>query len=122
MNPGLTGQSARELVDAYMHATGIRPWTEPIGFAYAVSEGRNRHPQEGKNLDDSASLLEAMKAADYNTVVGPLKWIGEPVKNVTKTPLVAGHWRKMDNIFNLVVCENKTAFENSSTVKLNLLS
>ena len=73
MNSGLTGQSARELVDA-------------------------------------------------NSVVGPLKWTGEPVKNVTKTPLVAGQWRTMDNIFNLVVCESKTAFEIPVQAKLNLLS
>jgi branched-chain amino acid transport system substrate-binding protein len=46
-----------------------------------------------------------MKTTDYKSVVGPLKWTGEPMKNVTKTPLVAGQWRKMDNIFNLVVCE-----------------
>jgi hypothetical protein len=54
--------------------------------------------------------LEAAKVTDYNSVVGPLKSTGESVKNVTKTPLAAGQWRKMDNIFNLVVCENKTAF------------
>jgi branched-chain amino acid transport system substrate-binding protein len=78
--------------------------------------------KRAKNPDDSASLLEAMKTPDYNSVVGPLKWTGEPVKNVTKTPLVAGQWRKMDNIFNLVVCENKTAPEIPVQEKLNLLS
>jgi branched-chain amino acid transport system substrate-binding protein len=78
--------------------------------------------KRAKNPDDSASLLEAMKTTDYNSVVGPLKWTGEPVKNITKTPLVAGQWRKMDNIFNLLVCENKTAPEIPVQEKLNLLS
>ena len=118
---GLTGQSARELVDAYVHATG-RPWTQPIGFAHALFEVAIDILKRAKNPDDSASLLEAMKTTDYNSVVGPLKWTGEPVKNVTKTPLVAGQWRKMDNIFNLVVCENKTAPEIPVQEKLNLLS
>ncbi|MFZ3374015.1 MAG: ABC transporter substrate-binding protein, partial [Chthoniobacterales bacterium] len=118
---GLTGQSARELVDAYVQATG-RPWTQPIGFAHALFEVAIDILKRAKNPDDSASLLEAMKATDYNSVVGPLKWTGEPVKNVTKTPLVAGQWRKMDNIFNLVVCENKTAPEIPVQEKLNLLS
>ena len=63
-----------------------------------------------------------MKTTDYNSVLGPLKWTGQPVKNVTKTPLVAGQWRKMDNISNLVVCENKTAPEIPVQAKLNLLS
>ena len=121
MNSGLTGQSARGLVDAYMHATG-RPWTQPIGFAYALSEVAIDILKRAKNLDDSASLLEAAKVTDYNSVVGPLKSTGESVKNVTKTPLAAGQWRKMDNIFNLVVCENKTAFEIPVQAKLNLLS
>ncbi len=118
---GLTGQSARELVDAYMHATG-RPWTQPIGFAHALFEVAIDILKRAENLDDSASLLAAMKTTDYNSVVGPLKWTGEPVKNVTKTPLVAGQWRKMDNIFNLVVCENKTAPEIPVEEKLSLLS
>ena len=118
---GLTGQSARELANAYVHATG-RPWTQPIGFAHALFEIAIDILKRAKNLDDSASLLEAMKTTDYNSVVGPLKWTGEPVKNVTKTPLVAGQWRKMDNIFNLVVCENKTAPEIPVEEKLNLLS
>jgi branched-chain amino acid transport system substrate-binding protein len=118
---GLTGQSARELANAYVHATG-RPWTQPIGFAHALFEIAIDILKRAKNPDDSASLLEAMKTTDYNSVVGPLKWTGEPVKNVTKTPLVAGQWRKMDNIFNLVVCENKTAPEIPVEEKLNLLS
>jgi len=85
--------------------------------------GRNRHPQEGQESRRfSLAFGGTVKATDYNSVVGPLKWTGEPVKNVTKTPLVAGQWRKMDNIFNLVVCENKTAFEIPVQAKLNLLS
>src|SRR4030081_2213268 len=35
---GLTGQSARELTDAYVKATN-RPWTQPIGFQHALFEG-----------------------------------------------------------------------------------
>ena len=31
---------------------------------------------------------------NYNSIVGPVKWGGQPVKNVTKTPLVAGQWQR----------------------------
>ena len=34
---GLTGQSAKELTDAYVGATK-RPWTQPIGFQHALFE------------------------------------------------------------------------------------
>ena len=33
-------------------------------------------------------------ATDYQSIVGPVKWNGQPVKNVTKTPLVAGQWQR----------------------------
>src|ERR1700722_13303743 len=56
MNSGLKGQSARELVDAYRHATG-RPWTQPIGFAHALSEGAIDILKRAKNLADSKSAI-----------------------------------------------------------------
>ena len=93
-----------------------------IGFAHALFEVAIDIRKRAENLDDSASLLAAMKTTDYNSVVGPLKRTGQPVKNVTKTPLVAGQWRMIDNIFNLVVCENKTAPEIPVQEKLNFLS
>ena len=67
-----------------------------------------------------ASILEAIVATDYNSVVGPIKWSGKPVKNVSKTPLVAGQWRKTDKGFELVICENSTApsIPTQDTLKL----
>jgi len=62
--------------------------------------------KRAKDLGDPASLLEAIVATDYHSIVGPIKWSGKPVKNVCKTPLVAGQWRKRDNRFELVICED----------------
>jgi branched-chain amino acid transport system substrate-binding protein len=118
---GLTGQSARELVDAYVHATN-RQWTQPIGFKHALFEVAIDILKRAKNLDDPASILEAIKTTDYNSIVGPLKWAGKPVKNVAKTPLVAGQWHKTDQGFELVVCENETAPEIPIQDKLQLLN
>jgi branched-chain amino acid transport system substrate-binding protein len=105
---GLTGQSAKELCDAYEHSTG-RAWTQPIGFQHALFEVAIDVLKRAKNLDEPASILEAIVATDYHSIVGPIKWSGKPVKNVSKTPLVAGQWRKRDNGFELVICENTTA-------------
>jgi branched-chain amino acid transport system substrate-binding protein len=44
------------------------------------------------------------------------------VKNVAKTPLVAGQWRKKDQGFELVICENKHAPDIPVESKLELLS
>jgi branched-chain amino acid transport system substrate-binding protein len=118
---GLTGQSAKELCDAYEHSTG-RAWTQPMGFQHALFEVAIDVLKRAKNLAEPASILEAIMATDYNSVVGPIKWSGKPVKNVSKTPLVAGQWRKRDNGFELVICEDATAPNIEAQDKLRPLS
>ena len=78
--------------------------------------------KRAKSLGDPESILEAIVATDYHSVVGPIKWSGKPVKNVSKTPLVAGQWRKSDNGFELVICEDATAPNIKAQAKLRLLS
>src|SRR5512133_2237995 len=85
---GLTGQSAKELTDAYVTATR-RPWTQPIGFQHALFEVAIDVLKRAKTLEPEA-ILAAVVATDYKSIVGPAKWTGQPVRNVTQTPLVAG--------------------------------
>ena len=118
---GLTGQSAKELCDAYEHSTG-RAWTQPIGFQHALFEVAIDVVKRAKNLSEPASILEAIVTTDYQSVVGPIKWSGKPVKNVTKTPLVAGQWRRKGKKIELVICENTTAPSIKAQDKLRLLS
>jgi branched-chain amino acid transport system substrate-binding protein len=103
-----------------VQSTG-RAWTQPIGFQHALFEVSIDVLQRAKNLDDPASILEAIVATDYNSVVGPIKWSGKPVKNVSKTPLVAGQWRKTDQGFELVICEDSTAPSIPAPDQLRLL-
>jgi hypothetical protein len=49
-----------------------------------------------------------------DTMVGPLAWGSENLppfaaKNVAKTPLVGGQWRKRENGWDLVIVDNQTA-------------
>lgn len=118
---GLTGQSARELTDAYTKATG-RPWTQPIGFKHALFEVAIDVLKRAKSLDDPKSILNAIVATNYDSIVGPVKWSGQPVKNVTKTPLVSGQWQRTGEQFGLVVTQNKTAPAIPVGGKLQLLS
>ena len=118
---GLTGQSAKELCDAYEDSTG-RPWIQSIGFQHALFEVAIDVLDRTKNLSEPASILEAIVATDYQSIVGPIKWSGKPVKNVSKTPLVAGQWRKRDNGFELLICEDATAPNIKAQDKLRLLS
>ena len=89
----LTGQSAKELTDAYIKATG-RPWTQPIGFKHALFEVVADVVKRTADLGDKAAIMAAIKATDLRPSSARSKWTGEPVKNVTKTPLVAGQWQK----------------------------
>ncbi len=118
---GLTGQSARELTDAYTRATQ-RPWTQPIGFKHALFEVAVDVLKRARNLGDPKSILEAITATNYNSIVGPVRWSGGPVKNVSKTPLVSGQWQRKGNAFDLVITQNETAKNIPVGGKLELLS
>jgi branched-chain amino acid transport system substrate-binding protein len=118
---GLTGQSARELTDAYTRATQ-RPWTQPIGFKHALFEVAVDVLKRARNLGDPKSILEAITATSYNSIVGPVRWSGGPVKNVSKTPLVSGQWQRKGNAFDLVITQNETAKNIPVGGKLELLS
>jgi branched-chain amino acid transport system substrate-binding protein len=118
----ITGQSARELTDGYVNATK-RPWTQPIGYQHALFEVMVDVIKRTEDIDDNKAILDAIAKTDLNTIVGPIKWTGQPVKNVSKTPLVAGQWQKTaSGAFDLVICENKTAPEIPVGGALKLLS
>jgi branched-chain amino acid transport system substrate-binding protein len=118
---GLTGQSARELTDAYTRATR-RPWTQPIGFKHALFEVAIDVLKRARNLGDPKSILQAITATNYSSIVGPVRWSGGPVKNVSKTPLVSGQWQRKGNAFDLVITQNETAKNIPVGGKLELLS
>jgi branched-chain amino acid transport system substrate-binding protein len=117
---GLTGQSAGQLTDAYTNTTK-RPWTQPIGFQHALFEVAIDVIKRSKSLEPKA-ILESIVATDYNSIVGPVKWTGQPVKNVTKTPLVAGQWQRKGDKFELVITANKPAPNIPVGGNLELLS
>jgi branched-chain amino acid transport system substrate-binding protein len=119
---GLTGQSCQQLTDAYTKATN-RPWTQPIGYQHALFEVGIDVLKRAKNPHDPKAVLASIVATNYRSIVGPVRWTGQPVKNVSKTPLVAGQWQRQKNgKFDLVITENKSASEIPVGGKLKPLS
>ncbi|MDP3526192.1 MAG: ABC transporter substrate-binding protein [Hoeflea sp.] len=110
----LTGQSCAELAAAFTEATG-RPWTQPIGFVHSLFEMAADVIKRADDPTDAEAMAETIAKSDLNTIVGRVAWNGEGVppfaaKNVCKTPLVGGQWRRKDDgTFDLVVVDNKTA-------------
>lgn len=116
----LTDQTAGQLCAAYTDGTG-RPWTQPIGFKHALFEVAFDVLKRSEDIAPDA-ILEAITSTDLATVVGPVNWGGQPVKNVSKTPLVAGQWRKAGDKADLVITTNGTAPEIPVGGELKLLS
>jgi branched-chain amino acid transport system substrate-binding protein len=116
----LTGQSAQQLTDAYTDATR-RPWSQPIGYQHALFEVAIDVVKRAKSIDPKA-ILDAIATTNYNSMVGPVHWTGQPVKNVSKTPLVAGQWQRRGGAFELVITANKPAPEIPVGGTLELLS
>src|ERR1700686_550904 len=69
----LTGQSAKDLTDAWTKFSGGRPWTQPIGFQHALFEVAIDVLKRAKALDPK-SILASIVATDYRSIVGPVKW------------------------------------------------
>src|SRR5215217_8260853 len=116
----LTGQSCAQLAKAYEDATK-RPWSQPIGFQHALFEVAIDVLKRAKAIEPKA-ILDSIVATNYQSIVGPVQWTGKPVKNVTKTPLVAGQWQKKGDKFELVITANKPAPNIPTGGKLELLS
>ncbi|SPZ33110.1 ABC transporter substrate-binding protein [Agrobacterium tumefaciens] len=73
------------------------------------------------DLEDPAAIIDAIKTTNLKTIVGPVDWSKGPVKNVTKTPLVAGQWQNVNGKAELVITTNKTAPEIPVGGELKLL-
>jgi branched-chain amino acid transport system substrate-binding protein len=110
----LNGMSAKNLADAYQHASG-KPWTQPIGFVHALFELAADVAKRSGGLSDPKAVVTAIAETKLDTVVGPIQWGQADVppfakKNVAKTPLVGGQWRLQDaSKYEIVITDNKTA-------------
>jgi len=108
----LTGQSAQQLSDAY-EAAEKRQWSQPLGFSHALFEVAIDVLKRTADVSSKAAIRDAIRNTDLQTVVGPVTWKGgplNPVKNVCRTPLVAGQWVKgKTHKYDLLVVNSETA-------------
>ena len=118
----VTGQSSGQLVDAYEKATR-KQWAQSLGFSHALFEVAADVLKRTKDLNSKPALRDAIAATKMNTIVGPVAWTGQPVKNVSKTPLVGGQWTKgKRHKYELVVVNNQTAPSVPKGGELRLLA
>src|SRR3984885_14693361 len=112
----LTGQSAKQIADAYEKSSG-KQWTQPIGFVHALFEVAVDVAKRSGDVGSNKAVVKAIASTKLDTVVGPIAWDGKNLppfaaKNIAKTPLVGGQWRLRDGSkYDIVITDNKTAPE-----------
>lgn len=107
----LTGVSSGDLASGYEKATG-RQWNGTVGYAHSLFELAADAIKRAKDPTDKKSLLAAITETNLDTTVGHIDWKKGPVKNVCRTPLVAGQWvRGEKHRYELIVVANTEAKE-----------
>jgi len=101
---------------AYEKDTG-KHWTQPIPFKHALFEVV-WDVLKRTTSTDSKDILDAITKTDIKTIVGPIKWTGNPVKNVCTTPVVAGQWQKKGDRLDIAIVNSGEFPEIKTTSKL----
>ncbi|GAB4243484.1 MAG: ABC transporter substrate-binding protein [Thermoleophilia bacterium] len=117
----LTGESCEELAAEYTTRTGNQ-WSQPL-LHYAVYEVAVDALSRTEDIDDKESIIAAIAATDMETIAGPVAWTGDPVPNVSKTPLVGGQWiRGEEYPYSLEIVSNAAAPMVETTAQVKPLS
>jgi branched-chain amino acid transport system substrate-binding protein len=117
----LTGQTARQLADAYMVATK-KEWTQPIGVMHALVEAGIAALKASGDPKNPQKVADAIRGLKQDTVIGRLDFAGSGIKNVSKMRVVGGQWIIDDKgKLDIVVTHNGTAPEIPVQRKFELL-
>lgn len=103
----LTGQSSAQLAADYTRESG-RQWTMPLAFKHALFEVAVDALKRAEGRSPAA-IRDAIRQSNLATMVGPVNFRTGPVPNVSKTPLVAGQWKRRGKALDLVIVENSQA-------------
>ena len=118
----LTGQSAKDLAAEWEEAQGAQ-WTPVLGYAHAVWEVAVSALKASGDPKDREAVRSALGKTTLDTVVGKIDFATAKVPGLTKTPLVAGQWRKAKSgkyKYDLVITYkgSDSAFEVEDEFKL----
>jgi len=122
----LTGQTCQEIADQYEKDNNAQ-WTQPI-VHYAIFEVVVDALKRTTNVDDKATIRDAVKATDMQTLDGHITWGSSdkklnPVPNVCTTAIAGGQWIKGTKYpYDLVVVNNVYSTEVPVQSKLKPLT
>lgn len=106
----LTGQTAAELAAAYEAASG-RQWVQTLGYSHALFETGIAALKASGAPKDRDLVRDAIAGLRLNTMVGPVSWADTPIRNVARTEVAGGQWRKTGgkHAYDLLITENTLA-------------
>jgi branched-chain amino acid transport system substrate-binding protein len=88
----LTGLTCQGIVDAWNTANPGKPYTPALGLTGGACQDLITDIiKRTANLDDPKSYVDAIKATNLSTILGPIKF-DAPLPNCARTPLVGGQW------------------------------
>jgi branched-chain amino acid transport system substrate-binding protein len=107
----LINQSAAEFCADFERQTGMQ-WIQPMGYKHALFCVAIDVLKRVTNVDSPDSIREAIRATNYDSIVGRIQWTGDPVANVCRTPLVGGQWARGSHFpYDLLVVNSEGANE-----------
>ncbi len=89
----LTGQSAKMLAAAWEDKQGVQ-WTPVLGYTHALWEVAVHALKTSGDPKDKEAVRTAFAKTNLETVVGKVDFTSSAIPGITKTPLVAGQWRR----------------------------
>ncbi len=109
----LTGATPEALANDFTAKTG-KPWVQTLGFVHALYEVAAAALGQVDAVGDRKALAAAIGKLRINTIVGPLAFGGlsNIPKNVAKTPLVGGQWRRSDKGYDLKIVNTDVSNDN----------
>ena len=117
----LTGQTARQLAEAYTAATH-KEWTQPLGVMHALVEAGIAALKASGDPKNPKKVADAIRTMKQDTVIGRLDFGGSGIKNVSKMRVAGGQWVfDSKGKLELVVTNNGQAPEIAVQRKFTLL-
>ena len=102
---GITGQSCREIADAWEAETG-GPWIQVIGLKHALIDLCVDVLRRTDDATDPDSVLAAIASTDADTALGKANWSNSPIANVAKHTIFGGQWHYAESGPQLEIAAN----------------
>jgi branched-chain amino acid transport system substrate-binding protein len=117
----LTGQTAKQLADAYQAATK-KEWTQPLGVVHALFETGIAALKASGDPKNPSKVADTLRTLKQETVIGRLDFGGSGIKNVSKMRVVGGQWHlNAQGKPEIFITHNRTAPEIPVQRKFELL-